>query len=203
MQSALAKARGAVGTALPITDHERLRAALRDGDVPTLLMVLTHFERDEALLDEFAPYIGSIFDQPKEAPEHLPRQLRERLFQALTGPGTDTAVDPALMQKMLSIDAREPITPQFIPMLMEQMGFEVPEQRSRRPGRTRPSPDFHVLVIGMLADDVRARGISIDTPTDPLHDSAFIAALNAAYDIGARRSYPECAPVTPIYTNAA
>jgi acetyl esterase len=81
--------------ALPITDHASLRAALRDADVPTLLMVLTHFERDEALLDSFAPYIGSIFDVPKEIPEPMLTQLRERLFRVLTTarPGTDTSVE--------------------------------------------------------------------------------------------------------------
>jgi len=31
-------------------------------------MVLTHFEHDEALLDSFAPYIGSIFDMRRKFP---------------------------------------------------------------------------------------------------------------------------------------
>ena len=57
--------------------------------------------------------------------------------------------------------------------------------------------------IGMLIDDVRSRGIAIATPSDPLHDAEFIRQLNAAYDIGGPSSYPECAPVTPLYTNAA
>ncbi len=136
--------------ALPITDHASLRAALRDADVPTLLMVLTHFERDEALLDSFAPYIGSIFDVPKEIPEPMLTQLRERLFRVLTTarPGTDTSVDNALMRRMLSVDVGEPVADEFIPMLMEQMGFDAPEARSARPGRHQPDPDFRVVVIG-------------------------------------------------------
>ncbi|MBK8990419.1 MAG: NAD(P)-binding protein [Gammaproteobacteria bacterium] len=136
--------------ALPITDHASLRAALRDADVPTLLMVLTHFERDEALLDSFAPYIGSIFDMPKEIPAEMLTQLRERLFRVLTTarPGTDTSVSNALMRRMLSTDVGEPVADEFIPMLMEQMGFDLPEARSARPGRHQPDPDFRVLVIG-------------------------------------------------------
>jgi hypothetical protein len=61
----------------------------------------------------------------------------------------------------------------------------------------------HERAIGMLLDDARARGFDIPTPSDPLHDGAFIRAINAAYDIGGPTSYPECAPVTPLYTTAA
>lgn len=61
----------------------------------------------------------------------------------------------------------------------------------------------HEQAINMLIDDVRAKGIEIKTPSDPLHDSEFIRTLNAAYDIGGPGSYPECAPVTPLYIQAA
>lgn len=56
--------------------------------------------------------------------------------------------------------------------------------------------------IEMLIDDARARGIDIKTPTDPLRDPVFIAAINAAYDIGVPRTYPEEAPVTSIFQEA-
>jgi hypothetical protein len=54
-----------------------------------------------------------------------------------------------------------------------------------------------------LIADVRSRGISIETPTDPLRDPVFIQTLNAAYDFGGPREYPAEAPVTPIYAQAA
>ncbi len=57
--------------------------------------------------------------------------------------------------------------------------------------------------IGMLIDDARAQGFDIPTPTDPLHEPAFIRAINAAYDMGGPASYPEEAPVTPLYIDAA
>lgn len=57
----------------------------------------------------------------------------------------------------------------------------------------------HERAIEMLIDDVRARGVHIETPTDPLRDPAFIRAINAAYDIGGPSSYPEAAPVTAPY----
>ena len=136
--------------ALPVRDHDSLRAALTQGDVPTLLMVLMHFERDVALLARFAPFIGSIFEPPREIPQDLIGELRERLFAALTeaAPSIDTELPPDLMRLMLGTDVAEPVTEEFIPMLMEQMGFEPPERRSQRSGRHPPAPDFRVLVIG-------------------------------------------------------
>ncbi|MEZ5569312.1 MAG: hypothetical protein R3E54_13380 [Halioglobus sp.] len=61
----------------------------------------------------------------------------------------------------------------------------------------------HERAIGMLIDDARRRGHDIATPSDPLHDPVFIQAINAVYDAGGPVSYPECAPVTPLYTSAA
>jgi hypothetical protein len=49
-------------------------------------------------------------------------------------------------------------------------------------------------VFETLIADVRARGIEIETPVDPLHDPQFIRTLNAAYDCGGPTSYPEDAP---------
>jgi hypothetical protein len=48
--------------------------------------------------------------------------------------------------------------------------------------------------IDMMVDDVNARGIKLDVPSEPLHDPAFIGALNAAYDLGGPSSYPQEAP---------
>lgn len=50
--------------------------------------------------------------------------------------------------------------------------------------------------IGTMVDDVNARGIKLDVPADPLHDPAFIGALNAAYDLGGPSVYPEEAPIS-------
>ena len=44
----------------------------------------------------------------------------------------------------------------------------------------------------MIVDDVNKKGIKLDVPGEPLHDPAFIGALNAAYDLGRPgRAYPE------------
>ena len=47
-----------------------------------------------------------------------------------------------------------------------------------------------------MADDLAGKGIKLDVPAEPLHDPAFIGALNAAYDFGGPAIYPEEAPIS-------
>ncbi|GAB5453360.1 MAG: NAD(P)/FAD-dependent oxidoreductase [Halioglobus sp.] len=139
-----------ISATLPIQDHEQLRAAMAHSDVAPLLMVYTHFARDEAFLAQFAPYVSSIFDPEKQAPEAMVKELHDRLFQLLTQtpPPADESPDSELLQKMLSTAVAEPVSEEFVPMLLEQMGFNPPEMRAERAGREAPNDDFKVLVIG-------------------------------------------------------
>lgn len=50
--------------------------------------------------------------------------------------------------------------------------------------------------IDMLVDDVHKKGIALDVPSDPLHDPAFIGAINAVYDLGGPAYYPDQAPLS-------
>ncbi|BBB43890.1 hypothetical protein [Mycobacteroides abscessus] len=50
--------------------------------------------------------------------------------------------------------------------------------------------------IDILVKDVNARGIKLTLPDDPLHDPAFVGALNAAYDLGGPSIYPHEAPLS-------
>lgn len=56
----------------------------------------------------------------------------------------------------------------------------------------------HEQALDILIKDVRARGIMIETPSDPFNDPQFIQNLNAAYDIGVPLIYPTDAPVSPL-----
>ena len=58
-------------------------------------------------------------------------------------------------------------------------------------------------VFETLIKDVRARGIEIETPTDPLRDPVFIKALSSAYDYGGPAEYPAEAPRGEVYAAAA
>lgn len=136
---------------LPIRDHERLRAALSEADTATLLMVYTQLSRDEAFLERFAGLLRSPMEGvPDAVPPALDEELRERLFRVLTvsRPFTDDSLAQSLMQKMMSIGTGEQVDAEFIPLLMEQMGFEHQSPRVEMEGRPLPPPGFRVIVIG-------------------------------------------------------
>lgn len=58
-------------------------------------------------------------------------------------------------------------------------------------------------VFETFLKDMRARGIQVETPTDPMRDPQFIRSLIAAYDCGSPAIYPAQASPTPIYMEAA
>jgi len=58
-------------------------------------------------------------------------------------------------------------------------------------------------VFETLLKDMRARGIAVETPSDPLRDPQFIRTLIGAYDFGTPVAYPPEALPTPIYLQAA
>jgi hypothetical protein len=48
----------------------------------------------------------------------------------------------------------------------------------------------HDQAIGMLIDDLRARGIDFEIPTDPMNDRRFIGLVSQVYDIGGPINIP-------------
>src|SRR6185312_5622067 len=134
-----------------LQDTGALRRALRESNIPTLLMVHTQLTHDEAFLDRFAPHLRSPFSGvPSDTPPELEEELRERLFKVLTDPNTVFHRDfpPDLMRKAMSIGVGEPVAEEFVPLLLEQMGFQKQTPRRERAGRMAPPADFKVLVIG-------------------------------------------------------
>lgn len=136
---------------LPIQDRPGLRTALEDADVATLLMVYVHLSGDEATLEHFAPHLGSPFvPEPRSVPPQLAQELRASLFELLTSDRPPAVPPPSagLMQRMMSVGVGEPVADEFVPMLLEQGGFEQPAPRKARDGRIAPPAGFKVLVIG-------------------------------------------------------
>ena len=58
-------------------------------------------------------------------------------------------------------------------------------------------------VFETFITDLRQRGVEFEVPSDPLRDGNFIKLLNSAYDFGQPVEYPQGAPVTPMYMEAA
>jgi 4-hydroxyacetophenone monooxygenase len=136
---------------LPMTDTPALRGALADANVQTLLMVYVHLTHDAAMLDVFQNYIKPPYSIPgTEIPDEYQEELRGKLLHVLTTPGAarEGAPDKVLMQRMMSVGVGEQVDDEFLPLLMDQIGFELPTPRKDQPGRKAPPADFKVLVIG-------------------------------------------------------
>ncbi|MBT2275231.1 hypothetical protein [Rhodococcus qingshengii] len=57
------------------------------------------------------------------------------------------------------------------------------------------------MALNMLIDDMKARGVNVDEPSDPLTDRGFIATVNAAYSM-APAQYPVDAPLDRVRPGA-
>lgn len=140
-----------LGHSLPITDHQGLQRALREANLPSLLMVYVQLTGDEAMLDTFAPHLQSIYStEVVEVPEELAADLRQRLFTLLTAemPVSEPPLSTDFVRHMMSVSVGEAVDPELVPVLYDQMGFERPVPRKEQPGRPQPPADFRVLVIG-------------------------------------------------------
>lgn len=136
---------------LPMTDTAQLRAALAEANVPTLLMVYVHLTHDEAMLERFKVHIHPPYTNPgAKIPDEYVDDLRARLLDVLTRPGAAMDQDPPdrLMQKMMSVGVGEHVEDEFVPLVLDQIGFKLPPPRREIPGRKMPPADFKVLVIG-------------------------------------------------------
>ncbi|WP_380879283.1 monooxygenase [Sphingomonas sp. DBB INV C78] len=136
---------------LPLADTAELRAALREANVPTLLMSYVHLTHDAAMLDIFQNYIRPPYSMPPtEIPQECVEDLRARLLDVLTTAGKAKADAPSdeLMHRMMSVGVGEPVADEFVPLLYDQIGLKLPVPRNQQPGRKSPPPDFKVLVIG-------------------------------------------------------
>jgi 4-hydroxyacetophenone monooxygenase len=133
---------------LPIRDHAALSAALRDSSPQLLLMVLVHLTGDLALFDRIAPHIKHPWEGLTKLPDDLDQALRQQLFDVLTADPQPARkpVPKALLQKMMSACVAEPVTDEFIPMLIEQCGFEL--EAGGAPPRRKPPAGFKVAIIG-------------------------------------------------------
>lgn len=153
--------------ATPAVQPARLRAALEDANIPTLLVVLAHLTADDGWLREpYRPRRGRPLDDNDSAglSEELQREIRDAAFDAVLayrgGELTPAELTSEQVAEMLEVALADEVPREYGPLLAEELGLvsrdvEVPE----------PSSDFRVVVIGAgmsglcAAIKLRAAGI--------------------------------------------
>ena len=149
---------------LPMPDSADLRAAISGANVQTMLMVYVHLTHDEEFLEEFRPFFRPPFSVPSsEVPPEKQAELEKRLLHVLTTPGAARIDQPSerLMQKMMTVGVGERVEDEFVPMVLEQAGFQRAPARRELPARKAPPADHKVLVIGAGFTGMNA-GIELD-----------------------------------------
>lgn len=186
--------------------HEALMTAIDEADAAPLLMSMVHVTGDLSLLDEFEHKLARAQTQlgvgagtaalaPGQFPDQVVEAIRARARQVLT---TDLAAtlgvpDSALFARMASLCTAGPVDDEFIPLLMEQSGFE--PGRRHVPVTKAPPSDFDVIVFGAGMVGLNA--------AIKLGEAGFdYTVFEARNDIGgtwSRNIYPGAAVDTPSH----
>lgn len=143
--------------ALVTTDPAALDARLAQLDPVPLLLVYTHLSGDDIMLDAFRPYIKGAWSFEAEIPDTLQAQLRERLIATLRDYAENDrplppAPDSARLQVMCDVAVGQPVPPEYLPMVLEELNFDQTDVKSvkwRQPVPLKVLKRYHVLVIGI------------------------------------------------------
>jgi 4-hydroxyacetophenone monooxygenase len=134
------------------TSDGRLRAALSEANIPTLLMVLVHLTGNERWLAEpYRPQHGrGLSDNDSGGlPEQVQEEIRRAAFEAVLAyrAGRLTPVDPApeKVARMLSVAMVEDVPESYGQLLSEELGL-LP--REAEMPVAPPGGEFRVIVIG-------------------------------------------------------
>ena len=140
-----------------VGDRMHLEEALKAADVVPLLLVYTHLSGDESLLDAFRPHIKGAWSFEVEVPEALQGELRTKLIAALEEyAANDRPLPPApdndRLQHMCGVAVGQPVPPEYLPMVLEELNFDRADAKSvrwRKPVPRETLDRYHVLVIGL------------------------------------------------------
>ncbi|MEJ5988460.1 NAD(P)/FAD-dependent oxidoreductase [Ramlibacter sp. PS3R-8] len=130
-------------------DEAHLRAALREADLPVLLMVLVQLTGDARHLDEFADAVAPGTTPPPE----VAQALHDRLVQALRGSdGMPPPVSDEMFRRMMCACVGADVPSEYVPMIQEDLGFAVSPSLAHRDDLgarlDQRMPGFKVLIIG-------------------------------------------------------
>lgn len=112
-------------------DAGRLRAALADADMPVLAMVMVHLTGDRRWITQsyrpqrdvrlFPDESGGLTSQAQD-------ELRDAVFGAVSGGAEPVTLDADLLAEMMSTAVAEPVSDEYVPLFLEEMGFRDPDE---------------------------------------------------------------------------
>lgn len=179
------------------TDEDRLRAALEEANIPTLLLLLAHLAGDGRwLADPYRPRPGKPLDDNDTGglPDELRREVLAAAYDAITaykaGEISPRDLSDDQLADMLAIALVEEVPREYGPLLAEEMNLV-----SRDVVLPAPPAGFRVVIIGAglsgLCMAIKLKAAGID----------FII-LEKDDDVGGtwlENTYPGCGVDTPSH----
>ncbi|TVZ02150.1 NAD(P)/FAD-dependent oxidoreductase [Trebonia kvetii] len=154
-------------TATPGTDlgPSEVRDSLAKADLALLLNCLVQITGDVSLLERYGQ--GTV-QRPNPTrrlmpDSHMPADsaaaVVDRLTALLSGPGRggDVAIalpDPGLFRRMTELAVGQQVAPEFVPLLLEQAGFQLDQPVV--PVTRRPPEDLDIVIIGSGMSGIHA-----------------------------------------------
>jgi 4-hydroxyacetophenone monooxygenase len=133
------------------TSDDDIAEALADVSIPTLMLSLVHMSGDPRLIRGALRPAGLFLNEVQGyMSEEDKAAVRKIALEVIAGyrdrgcPEPDP-IGPELLQEMMQWLVCEPVPPEYVPMLLEEM--ELDGKDSRAPTGT-PADDFPVVVIG-------------------------------------------------------
>ncbi|MFL6084527.1 MAG: flavin-containing monooxygenase [Mycobacterium sp.] len=134
------------------TNEEQIAEALLDVSIPTLMLSLVHMSGDPGLIrGELKPaglFLNEVQGYMSEEDKAAVRKIALEIIADYRDRGCPEPepIGPELLQEMMQWLVCEPVPPEYVPMLLEEMELDGRDSRAAR-SALEPA-DFPVVVIG-------------------------------------------------------
>jgi 4-hydroxyacetophenone monooxygenase len=135
------------------TSDDQIAKALLDVSIPTLMLSLVHMSGNPSLIrGDLKPaglFLNEVQGYMSEEDKATVRKVAQEVIADYRDRGCPEPkpIGPELLQEMMQWLVCEPVPPEYVPMLLEEMELDGRDSRAARSTR-KNADDFPVVVIG-------------------------------------------------------
>ena len=189
-----------------LKDPEKLMDLLKEADIATLSLVLSHITSDLSYVDKIKPFVKGAFDYSVNVPENYAYYIRNKLIEVLQGITNKNNslnninnIKEENLSYIMSAGVGAEIKDEYIPMMKEELGFDNNSIRDRsinniKKHKSKPN----VVIIGSGLCGILA-GIKLSKAGIPF---IIIEKNDSIGGTWYENTYPGCGVDTPNHVYA-
>ena len=189
-----------------LKDQEKLMDLLKEADIATLSLVLSHITSDLSYVDKIKPFVKGAFDYSVNVPENYAYYIRSKLIevlQVITNKNNSlnniNNIKEENLSYIMSAGVGAEIKDEYIPMMKEELGFDNNSIRDRsinniKKHKSKPN----VVIIGSGLCGILA-GIKLSKAGIPF---IIIEKNDSIGGTWYENTYPGCGVDTPNHVYA-